>query len=307
MKPAALAAVSGGRDSVVLLHWLVEKDDRRLVVCHLNHGLRGRESGQDAAFVRRLARRYGLPCEIGKTDVRALAWQGRMSLETAARQARHDFFQATGERLGIGDVFLAHHAGDQAETVLANACRGAGLAGLAGMKPVQKLAHGITLHRPLLGWRRAQIDEYIARHGLTFREDSSNTSAAHRRNRLRHDILPRLCRAMDRDVTPALARLAAHAARDADFLEAYTQDWLVRHAVLEPDGRLRLTSGLKALHPAILSRVLRHWLQSRQISGLDHDLIESAQAMLRPGGPAKLNLPGGRHLRRKAGRLFVDY
>ncbi len=186
-----LIAVSGGRDSVVLLHWLLAQGRSNLVVCHLNHGLRGRDSGLDARFVRHLAQSLGLPCEIAKTDVAALAAENRLSLETAARQARHSFFLQAAAKYHTPHVFLAHHAEDQAETVLANACRGTGLAGLAGMKPLQQLDNGLILHRPLLSWRRAEIDAYIATHRLRFRDDSSNTSPAHRRNRLRHDILPR--------------------------------------------------------------------------------------------------------------------
>lgn len=302
--PPFLTAISGGRDSVVLLHWLLEQGHRNLIVCHLNHGLRGRESGQDAAFVRRLAKKVGLPCEIAKTDVRALAKKQRLSLETAARQARLDFFHALSLKHRTPHVFLAHHAEDQAETVLANACRGAGLPGLAGMKPEQKLANGLILHRPLLAWRRADIDAYLAQHHLPYREDSSNASPAHLRNRLRHDILPRLNRALKRDVTPALTRLAAHAARDDAFLESLAQEWLRRPDALQPGGRLAVAA-LKKQHPALLGRILRHWLQQQQVTGLDQALIDSAITLLQPGGPAKINLPQNRHLRRQAGGLFV--
>lgn len=305
-REAALVAVSGGRDSVVLLHWLVEQGERPLIVCHLNHGLRGRESGQDAVFVRRLARRYGVPCEVGKRDVRAWAQKHRCSLETAARQVRHEFFGELADQLQVRDVYLAHHAEDQAETVLANAARGTGLAGLAGMKPRQELRNGLVLLRPLLNWRRAEIEAYLAKHRLRFREDSTNASTAHRRNRLRHEVLPRLGKALDRDVTPALVRLAGQAARDDACLEELASTWLKEHPVIEEDGRLRITAPFKALHPALRSRVLRQWLQRRAVRDLDHALIEAAQAMIESGGPAKINLPGSRHLRRKAGYLFVD-
>ena len=303
---AALVAVSGGRDSVVLLHWLLSQGRRDLIVCHLNHGLRGKESDLDAAFVRRLAKKHGLACEIAKTDVSALAKARRLSLETAARQARHDFFANLAAKHGTPHVYLAHHAEDQAETVLANACRGTGLAGISGMKPEQSLENGLVLHRPLLAWRRAVIDACIAAHKLRFREDSSNNSRLHRRNRLRHDILPKLNQALDRDVVPALTRLAAHAARDDDCLNALTLEWLRVHAPDQPDGSLRLTPAFKALHPALLTRLLRHWLAARGVPALDQAHIDAALTLLQPGGPAKINLPGGHHLRRKAARLFVQ-
>lgn len=301
-----LVAVSGGRDSVVLLHWLLAQGRRNIILCHLNHGLRGRESDQDAAFVRRLAKKHGLPVEVAKIDVAALAKSSRLSLETAARQARHTLFQQVAEKHGTPHVFLAHHAEDQAETVLANACRGTGLAGIAGMKAEQPLDNGLILHRPLLGWRRTEIDAYVATHKLTFREDPSNTSTAHRRNRLRHDVLPRLSQALDRDVTPALVRLAAHAARDDEFLNQLSTAWLKGHAAITAEGRLKISPALKSLHHAILTRILRHWLQSLGVPHLDQAHIDAALTLLTPGGPAKINLPQDHHLRRKAGHLFLE-
>lgn len=301
-----LVAVSGGRDSVVLLHWLLAQGCPNLIVCHLNHGLRGRDSGLDAAFVRRLAQKLSLSCEIAKTDVAALAAGQRLSLETAARQARHAFFLEAAAKHQTPHVFLAHHAEDQAETVLANACRGTGLPGLAGMKAVQPLDNGLILHRPLLTWRRADIDAYIATHQLRFREDSSNTSPSHRRNRLRHDILPRLNQALDRDITPALVRLAAHAARDEACLDQLTRDWVKTHAPITPDGRLCITPELKALHPALLTRLLRLWFASLKVNGLDQSHIDEAAGLLSNLRPARVNLPHDRHLRRKARHLIVE-
>jgi len=301
-----LVGISGGRDSIALLHWLISEGHHHLILCHLNHSLRGKESDQDAAFIRRLAKKHGLPVEIAKIDVAAIAKTEHLSLETAARQARHTFFKQASEKHSTPHVFLAHHAEDQAETVLANACRGTGLPGIAGMKPEQQLTSGLILHRPLLAWRRAEIDAYITTHHLRFREDSSNFSTAHRRNRLRHDVLPRLCQALDRDVTPALARLAAHAARDDAFLQQLSASWITTHEAITPDGRLHITPALKALHPALLTRVIRHWLHHLSVPQLDQSHIDAALSLLAPGGPAKINLPRDHHLRRKSRHLFLE-
>ena len=300
-----LIALSGGRDSVTLLHWLLAQGHPNLIICHLNHSLRGKESDQDAAFVRRLAKKHNLPCEIAKTNVAALAKSARLSLETAARQARHAFFLQASEKHQTPHLFLAHHAEDQAETVLANACRGTGLPGIAGMKPVQTLNNGLILHRPLLTWRRTDIDTYITTHKLRFREDPSNTSPAHRRNRLRHDILPRLNQALDRDVTPALVRLAAHASRDDDLLTSLTHTWIQTHTPFTSDGRLQITPALKALHPALLTRLLRLWLQSHNIPNIDQTHIDAALTLLTQIIPAKINLPGNHHLHRKSKHLYL--
>lgn len=309
-RPVVLG-LSGGRDSVALLHLLLASGFRQLILAHLNHGLRGRESGQDAAFVRRLARRTGLRCEIEREPVAQLARAGRLSLETAGRERRHAFFGRVAQRHGARHVLLAHHADDQAETVLAQLCRGAGLGGLQGMQEVSELAlpqgGALLLVRPLLGVRRAAIDAYLVRHGLAFREDSSNAERLHRRNRLRHEVLPLLNDVFERDVSPLLARFAGLAGRDEAWLQREARRILEEEAALAEDGSLRLTPRLTALDPALQSRVLLGWLRDQlRLGGIGFGEVEQVRAMLVPGGPAKVNLPGGRHLRRKARRLWLE-
>ncbi|MES2593803.1 MAG: tRNA lysidine(34) synthetase TilS [Verrucomicrobiota bacterium] len=303
----ALVAVSGGRDSVVLLHWLLDQGHEKLIVCHLNHGLRGRESGQDAAFVRRLAKKHGLVCEIWKADAAAYGKEHRMSVETAGRVLRHDFLGEMAVKHGALHIYLAHHADDQAETILANICRGTSVGGLAGMKDEGGLryqGHRLPLLRPLLGWRRADIDDYVREHRLSFREDSSNKTRGPRRNQLRLDVLPLLSQIFERDVSPLIVRLGVMAERDEDALN--TQARSLAEASINPDGSLRITREVKQAHPAVLSRVLRQWLVSiHHLKDIGHAEIERALSMLQPGGPAKINLPGDRHLRRKAGRLWI--
>jgi tRNA(Ile)-lysidine synthase len=205
-------------------------------------------------------------------------------------------------------IYLAHHADDQAETILAHLCRGAGLTGASGMaQETVFIRHGqrFQLVRPLLHWRRAEIDAYIREHRLTFREDSSNISRGPRRNRLRHEALPLLSQIFERDVAPILARCGQLAARDDAALWSFALHLSKEH--LLPDGSLKITATLKQEPPAILSRLLRWWLvESLKLYDLGHAEIEHALTMLQPGGPAKINLPGGHHLRRKAGRLWVQ-
>ena len=304
----ALVAVSGGRDSVALLPWLLSQGHSPLIVCQLNHALRGRESGQDAAFVRRLAKKHGLPCEIRKADAAAYGKKRRMSVETAGRLLRHDFLGEMALKHSAQRIYLAHHADDQAETILAHLCRGAGLTGASGMaQETEFISHGqrFQLVRPLLHWRRAEIDAYIREHRLTFREDSSNISRGPRRNRLRHEALPLLSQIFERDVAPIIARCGQLAARDDAALWSFALHLSKEH--LLPDGSLKITATLKHEPPAILSRLLRWWLvESLKLYDLGHAEIEHALTMLQPGGPAKINLSGGHHLRRKAGRLWVQ-
>jgi tRNA(Ile)-lysidine synthase len=303
-----LVAISGGRDSIVMLHWLISQGQKNLILCHLNHALRGRESGQDAALIRRLAKQHALPCEIQKRDVAAFAKKHQLSLETAGRQLRHDFLFAMAAKHRAHTVFLAHHADDQAETILANLCRGSSIAGLSGMAQETQLTRGdqrLTLQRPLLEWRRAEIDAYITQHQLIYREDSSNSSLQYRRNRLRHQVLPLLNDIFERDVAPIIARLGRQAQRDDAALSQIAAQLSKIH--ISSDGSLLLTPALRAEPPAVLSRLLQTWLvQHLRLTGIETADIDAALSMLHPGGPAKVNLPKNRHLRRKAKRLWVE-
>src|SRR5690606_11858726 len=158
-----LVGVSGGADSVALLHLLVESGFRNLVVCHLDHRLRGRASAGDALFVRRLAEKLGLPCESGRADVARRMEECGGSLETVARHARHEFFAECARRHRCRRVILAHHADDQAETVMWNLLRGSH--GLKGMEETRELITGsgdvLEIHRPLLAVRREALVAWL--------------------------------------------------------------------------------------------------------------------------------------------------
>ncbi|MEZ0274452.1 MAG: tRNA lysidine(34) synthetase TilS [Roseimicrobium sp.] len=303
----ALVAVSGGRDSVALLHFLASNGWKRLIVCHLDHQLRGKESDADAAFVKKLAKKFELTCEFHREDVAASAKSSKQSLETAARAARDSLFHTLAKTHRTPYVFLAHHAEDNAETILGNLCRGSGLHGLSGMPISATTREGLVKLRPLLDVRRAEIDAYLEAHDLTWREDSSNTSRAHRRNRLRHDVLPMLADANGRDVVELILRTARLAGRDEACLQESARLLAEGESLHQPGGSLLVTPAFKASHPAIQSRVLKHWLvEIQKISSVGVHEIEGALAMLQAGGPAKVNLSGSRYLRRKAKRLWVE-
>lgn len=305
-KRTHLIGLSGGRDSVALLHFLISQGYKKLIVCHVNHGLRGRESGQDAAFVQRLAKRHQLRCKVHRADVRKRATKTKTSLETAGREERLEFFSATARKYHCRSIFLAHHADDDAETVLHNLFRGSSLQGVSGMKPVHETASGLLLVRPLLDATRQNINDYIRENKLPYREDSSNQSTGHTRNRVRHELLPLLCDLFQRDVAPLLKRFSALAARDHVFLTALSQEFAIKHEVFNDDGSLRLKAEFKKAHPAIQSRIIHRWLtETHGVPKIGQREIDAALSMLQPNGPAKINLCGDRHLRRKTGRLMV--
>lgn len=304
-----LVGVSGGRDSVVLLDCLLKAGFRKLVVCHLNHGLRRGASGRDAVFVQRLTERYKLPMVTEKVAVAGLAERKGLSIETAAREARRAFFAQVAKEQRCGRVFLAHHAEDQAETVLMNVARGSGIGGLAGMQRVsQQMVNGVELEflRPLLDVRRREIDAWIAQRGLKYREDASNADpAVGVRNRVRGQVLPQLDVAFGRDVSASLLRLAEMARGNEaliaelcadDLALATADDWL-------PVDRLRAMPG------ALRLRVLREWLRAQAIPDCGVAEAQRVNSLLdEPVGqaPAKINLPGGWHARRREGRVFLQ-
>ena len=290
-----LVGVSGGRDSVVLLHALASLGFRNLVVCHLDHGLRGEESKKDRAFVKRLAFRLGFECETEVIDLAAHASKRSLSLETAGREARLAFFVKVARLRRCPRVFLAHHRDDLAETFLFNLLRGAGPTGLAAMRPRTELGELILL-RPMLALSRSDIDRYAKQNRLRFREDASNADPRHTRNRLRNEVIPLLEEVLGRDVRRALARTA-------EILRS-EEEWIAALPALQPDARLTV-KGVAGLPLALQRRLLKVWLERGGIRDVGFDEIERVRSLL-DGGPAKVNLPGARHARRRAGVLFLE-
>lgn len=297
-----LLGISGGRDSVYLLHWLMDREVNNLVLCHLNHQLRGDESQGDAEFVQDLAEELSLPVVIDSIDVGQLAKDQGLSLETAARDARHLFFLRCADEYNTPKVLLGHHAEDQAETVLFRLLRGA--AGAKGMRPQQKIRiadEKLTLLRPILEIRRTEIDLYLKMREIAFREDSSNAEDFATRNRLRHEVMSLLEDVMGRDPTEALAR----AARQTSDLEKIARESLHEIQLLDPQGRIHLPT-LRELSPAMQRFALRDFLQTSGIRNLTEKLIIDSISLLKSDAPPSLNLPGGLRLRRKESRFFIS-
>jgi tRNA(Ile)-lysidine synthase len=200
-------AVSGGADSVALLRLLVEtraKLGMVLSVVHFNHQLRGADSDSDENFVRDLASQYGLPLYCAAGDANQTAAERQVSLETAARELRYEFFAGL-LKSHVDKVATAHTMDDQAETVLMRLVRGAGTRGLAGIYPEQR---DLRMIRPLLGFRRTEIEAYLKSVGQSWCEDATNADPRHTRNRIRHELLPLLARDYNPNIAEALARTA---------------------------------------------------------------------------------------------------
>ena len=294
-----LLGVSGGRDSVALLHLLRDAGFEKLIVCHLDHGLRA-ESAEEARFVRALAKRLGLKAMVAREDVAARAKRARQSVETAARAARYEFFAGVAQKQKCPRLFLAHQADDQVETFLFNLFRGSAAAGLAAMRPLTtRTVGGVTLEiaRPLLGTWREEIDAYIAAHALAFCEDASNADLRHTRNRLRHEIIPGIERAWGRDIRHAVWRAAEILRAEDDFLTSLP-------ALRELPETLD-ASALRDQPVALQRRILYAWLKARGVSDVGFDEVEAVRSLL-TNRRAKVNLPGGWHARRRAKRIFLE-
>ena len=205
-------AVSGGADSVALLHILLELQPRLgvvLCVVHLNHQLRGRAADGDERFVAKLAAQHGLECFVERVDVAARAKRSKLNVEDAARRARYEFFAALVKEGKVARVATAHTADDQAETVLAHILRGAGLAGVGGIHAVSG-----DVARPLLGIRRADLRVYLKEKKQTWREDATNRDTTKLRARIRKKLIPLLEKQFQPATVEHLCRLAEFARED---------------------------------------------------------------------------------------------
>jgi tRNA(Ile)-lysidine synthase len=249
-----VVAVSGGADSVALLDILVSLRELRLnlVVAHLNHLLRGAEADADEEFVHKLAASYGVPVVVKRADVGEVARTEGRSLEDAGRAARYAFFDELAVSHKAHAVALAHHADDQAETVVMRLLRGAGGSGLCAMAPKSA---GLYV-RPLLSVNRGEIEAYLQRRGIAWRTDSSNAAADFLRNRIRHELIPYLAR-YNPAISDRLSATAEALAADEEYLEAATNAAFASYAVLSA-GRIILDlPGLRSEPRGIRLRLYR--------------------------------------------------
>ncbi|RME37472.1 MAG: tRNA lysidine(34) synthetase TilS, partial [Thermoflexia bacterium] len=316
-----VVGVSGGPDSLCLLHLMLRMQEEyslALHVAHLHHGARGEDADADAAFVADLARKWGLPVTVERVDVPAVARAHKLAFEEAARRVRYGFLAHVAGQVGATKVAVGHNADDQAETVLMHFLRGAGPAGLRGMRPATPLSEYRlleqgspfllppvlpTLIRPLLAIPRKRIEAYCAEHGLQPRLDRSNLDTTYFRNRLRHELLP-LLETYNPNIRRRLLHTAEVIAADYELLtHLRDQAWqeVVRQATREA---IFLDRAAWAAQPLSLQRALIREAAYRlrpHLRDVDFVHVEAAVrvAMERETG-ARATLPGGLS-------LLVDY
>jgi len=286
-----LCAVSGGADSVCLLHILASNRDAwniRVFAVHYEHGIRGEESLRDCRFVETLCDTLGVPLTVEHGDVPRIAVEQGKGLEEAARDLRYDFLQRTAEELNCDWIATAHNADDNAETILLNLVRGAGAAGLRGIPPRRG-----KIVRPLLPFSRDEIEIYLRENRISHVEDGTNASDEYSRNLLRHQVMPVL-----RQLNPNFSGTAANTSelmrRDEDFIDAEAGRFLAEH---EQDGKLPLAE-FRSLHPAVAGRVIRRMCPE----SLSMEAVDRVIAMAEKDEIGCVDLPGIR-VRSERGKL----
>jgi tRNA(Ile)-lysidine synthase len=304
-----LVGVSGGPDSVALLHILCDlrqELELHLEVAHLEHGIRGPEAQVDARFVRELAEGMNLPVHIKEVNVPRLRSEaGRGNLEELARRERYRFFAAVARQRNLDKIATAHTQDDQAETVLMWLLRGAGRKGLGGMAPTQAVnlagaesSKALTIIRPFLDITKEELLRFLDERGLEYRLDRSNEDTAYQRNWIRFELLPRLKDRIDPGVPSRLAQMA-EGLRDEEML----LNMLAQKELEE----LRANSGLRRdgflCEPkAMQRRLLRLWIEQTRshLRGLDFDHVEALLRLISAGPPqGRLSIPGGWELIRE--------
>ncbi|HEY0875073.1 MAG TPA: tRNA lysidine(34) synthetase TilS [Vicinamibacterales bacterium] len=302
-----VVALSGGPDSVALLHVLRELETAGALtvvgVAHFNHRLRGEAADLDERFCRELAASMGIPIAVGSADVRGIARAQKRSIEDAGRRLRYQFFEEVVDRFGADAVAVGHSRDDQAETFLLRLLRGAGTRGLGAIRP----KNGRVI-RPLIDISRAELRQYAADRGLTFREDETNADLSVPRNRIRHELLPYLERHFSPNIVGILAREADLARDDDERLQEEAIETAASVVLTDTHGPSvdRSTGSsadrhvfvdaprLSSLHPAIASRVARIALEALaagRFVGFEH--IHRFLDFVRSGAPGSaVSLPG---------------
>ena len=313
--PATIvAALSGGMDSVVLLHLLAEHrgllpKNAQIIAAHLNHGLRN-EAKEDQEFCRRLARELGVGLTEQTCDVQQTALAENMGLEEAGRMMRYRFFHDIGGQGAL--VLTGHHADDQAETILMNLRRGAHRRGLSGMRELAWVpippGERVRVGRPLLGAEREMLHAYAVERNLTWREDASNADTVFTRNRIRHRVIPML-----ENILPGFRRRllekASHMAKEEESFTTAGRELALSHTAHEHNGRFFRVDDEARAEPERLIYALRHVVEEEMGARLPYGAVLSRLSELAENGRLgeTLSLPGRLRVRRERDGLFFFF
>lgn len=280
-----LVGVSGGPDSVCLLHLLKELSSYlklTLFAAHLNHCIRAEESDKDEAFVKNLCSDWKIPCITTKIDIPSKSKEIKRGIEETARILRYEFLNSTAKHIGAGKIAVGHNADDRAETVLMNIIRGCGIDGLASIKPINS-----NIIRPLIDTKRIEIDDYINLNNLPYRVDESNSDTTYSRNKIRHELIPYLKENFNPSIIDSLIRLADISTDTQDFLGFAVDN--ARLKTMRNNG-LDL-SQIKDLPQALAMSLIRQIILNNRGNLIDIDL-ETILNILSVEKDTVITLPG---------------
>ncbi len=300
-----VAGVSGGPDSVYLLFLLTEYKKNvpfSISVVHVEHGIRGQESKEDAQFVRQLCMRMKIPFFLFETDVQMEAKVRKISTEEAGRMIRYEAFDEICHKYGANKIAIAHNEEDQAETILWNLSRGSGLAGLCGMQPVRG-----NLIRPLLTTSRVEIEKWLEENGVETRQDKTNLEEIYTRNKIRHQIIPRLKSGINAQAVRHIAEAGQKIQRAESFLQKMTDQ--AEEQCLEREEncvKIRLELFLKQ-EPIIQEYLIRRAIHALadSLKDVTNRHIEALLKIANGAEQSQTNLPGGVRGKKEKGFLIL--
>ncbi len=300
---SVLIAVSGGADSLALAQLMINSRQRfklELVIAHFEHGLRGRASLDDAAFVKTFAEERGIKFISGRGDVKNFAAENKISIETAARTLRYEFLSDVRRDLNCEAIILAHHADDQAETILMRLLRGATSTGLSAMKFRTLSEYGLLI-RPLLRFRKVELENFCREKNLSPRLDATNFELDATRNRIRLELIPTLEK-FNPALIETLCRLGEVTAEESDFIAAQAEK--IFPAVVKDNALVR--AEFLKLHPALQRVVIKKFLAQVTGSAKDFGFVhfEGVRKVL-IHGTAGVELPKNLRADLKKGRLYI--
>lgn len=310
-----VVGVSGGPDSLTLLHVLLELREEanlHIIPVHVNHGLR-ENADREERHLTDICVEWGIPCVVKRIDCRGIARKRKCSLEEAGREERYRIFSAVAKEAQESGVpkdriciAVAHNADDQCETVLQRIVRGTGIHGLRGIPFTRKDEQGFTIIRPLLSVARKEIEAYVQEQGLEPNYDETNQETEYTRNRIRLELIPYLEEQLNPGVRESLRTLSEIAAMEDDYMERETERCF--QEAQENRADVLDVMKLQALHPAMEYRVLDRFLkQAVEADSIGKNILDNAVRMVRSENPsAKMNLPGGYVLKRQYNQLVLD-
>lgn len=295
-----LAAVSGGPDSVAMLHALhIHSKDLGITlhVAHLNHGIRGEQSNLDEDFVRKLAHGLGLDITVERVNIPKLRIEMKMGEEETARIIRYKFLQETATHIGAAKIAVGHNADDRAESVLFNLIRGSGIDGLSSIRPIRG-----NIVRPLIDSYRSDIEAYIKENALPYRVDESNMDISYARNRIRHELIPLLESSYNPKIKNALVRLASIVADQSDFIAksaVEAMDRVSQQGHFNPEMFLELPAALQF-------QIIRLEIQKLKgdLKDVAFEQTERVIDALKSGEDFTITLPSGRIYAERRGQYF---